>query len=394
MIPFHPTIRTHRLAAALAICLAAAIAGLARAAEDDVQPPAGMLSDGYRPAEQPGFFTGDGSAYGEAIAEKRGIDFDSDEVHDEQTRLLRLQNAGADEALFTATNRFTETIDRWHDNTFRWLDNAVRSLDLRWSSGNTNYNPEISTFALALFARVGGRGDDGDFDAKARFRAGLALPGLERRLKLVADNIGRDDLPGTDPMKRESDLRVGVQAHLDSFFGERWNLGGGARWHDNRPVGYVDLEWRWSAPLFGGTLRFDPRGVWYSDDGFGEDASLTWTGPRTGRVVWQLLSAETAKESTSGIHLEETVRLAVPLRTKGCGWLFQASMFPHLREEDHTNFDDFVVNATWRAPLYRRWIYYHITPQVDFADEDGHDPKPSLRFGCEILFGRETDDLL
>ena len=383
-----------RLAAGLAAVAACLVPFSAQAGDDDAPPPAGMLSESYRPAEQPGFFTGDGSAYGESIAEARGIEFDSGEVQAEQTRILRRQNDGAGEALFTATNNFTETIDRWHDNTFRWLDNAVRTLDLRWSSGGTNYNPEISTFALALFARVGGRGDDGDFDAKARFRAGLALPGLERRLKLVADNIGRDDLPGTDPMKRESDLRVGVQAKLDSFFGERWDLGGGARWHNKRPVGYVELEWRWSAPLFGGTLRFDPRGVWYSDDGFGEDASLTWTGPRTGLVVWQLLTAETAKESTSGIHLEETVRLAVPLRTKGCGWLFQASMFPHLREENHTNFDDFLVNATWRAPLYRRWIYYHLTPQVDFADEDDHDPKPSLRFGCEILFGREPQDLL
>ena len=380
---------------ALALLLPAAFPTAPLRAEEAPAPvPGGMLSDGYRPAGQPGLFSGDGSAYGKAIAEKRGIEFDSGEVHDEQSRLLRLQHAGAGEALFTATNRFTGTIDRWHENTFRWLDNAVRTLDLRWSSGETNYEPEISTFALALFARVGGRGDDGDFDAKARFRAGLALPGLERRLKLVADNIGRDDLPGTDPMKRESDLRVGVQAKLDSFFGERWDLGGGLRLRDHRPVGYVDLEWHWSAPLFGGTLRFDPRGVWYSDDGFGEDAALVWTGPRTCRVVWQLLSAETARESTSGIHLEETVRLAVPVRTKGCGWLFQASMFPHLREKDHTNFDDFVVNAAWRAPLYRRWIYYHITPQVDFADEDGHDPRPSLRFGCEILFGRETDELL
>lgn len=380
---------------ALALLLLAGIPAAALRAEESPPPvPPGMLADSYRPRQPPGFFSGDGSAYGEAIAEERGIDFDSGEVHAEQSRLLDLQNAGAGEALFNVTNRFTETIDLWHANIFRRLDNAVRSLDLRWSSGDTDYDPEISTFALALFARVGGRGDDGDFDAKARFRAGLALPGLERRLKLVADNLGRDDLPGTDPMKRESDLRVGLQAKLDSFLGDRWDLGGGLRLHNRRPVGYVDLEWHWSASLFGGTLRFAPRGVWYSDDGFGEDATLTWTGPRTGRVIWQLLSAETAKESTSGIHLEETVRLAVPVRTKGCGWLFQASVFPHLREKDHTNFDDFVVNATWRAPLYRRWIYYHITPQVDFADEDGHDPKPSLRFGCEILFGRETDELL
>ena len=306
--------RSHRLAAAATACLAAAAICLApfeaRAGEEEAPPPAEMLSAPYQPgadAKRPGFFTGDGSAYGATIAEERGIDLDSGAIRDEQTRILDAQNAGAGEAFFTATNRFTETIDRWHANTFRWLDNTIRSLDLRWSSAATNYDPEISTFVLALFARAGGRSDDHRFDAKARFRADLELPGLERRLKLVADNIGRDELPDTDPMKRESDLRVGVQSRLDSIFGDRWDIGGGLRLHSLRPIGYVDIEWRWSAALFGGQLRFNPRGVWYTDDGFGQDASISWTGPRTGSVIWQLVSAETSKESISGFQLEETV---------------------------------------------------------------------------------------
>jgi hypothetical protein len=353
-----------------------------------------MLSEAYRPAPRPGLFTDAGAALGISIAEERHIEMDPDTVRGEQDRILDAQQSEADRPLFTATNRFTMALDRWHAATFRWMDNTVRSIDLRWSSADTNYNPEISTFVLAILARAGGRSDDHRYDAKARFRADLELPGLERRLKLVADNIGRDELPDTDPMKRESDLRVGVQSGWDSFFGDRWDIGGGLRLHRFIPVGYVDLEWRWSADLLGGKLRFDPRGVWYTDDGFGQDASLSWTSSREKRTILQLVTAETTKESISGFHLEETVRLGLLHHGKGCGWIFQASVFPHIHEEDHTNFDDFVVNATWRDTLYQRWIYYSVTAQVDFADEDHHEPKPSLRIGIDILFGRETKDLL
>ena len=361
---------------------------------DYVPVPEGMLAEPYQPAPSPGIFTDAGAALGISIAEERHIELDPDTVRDAQDRILLAQQSEADHPLFTATNRFTLALNRWHAATFRWMDNTIRSIDLRWSAINTNYNPEISTFVLAILARAGGRSDDHRYDAKARFRADLELPGLERRLKLVADNIGRDELPDTDPMKRESDFRVGVQSRWDSFFGERWDLGGGLRLHSFRPVGYVDLEWVWSADLLGGQLRFDPRGVWYTDDGFGQDASLSWTSSRDKRTVWQLVSAETVKESTSGIHLEETVRLGLLRHAKGCGWVFQASVFPHIHEEDHTNFDDFVVNATWRDTLYQRWIYYSVTAQVDFADEDDHEPKPSLRIGIDILFGRETRSLL
>lgn len=384
------------LRSGIRILLLAAILPAASLRADEAPPPVpeDMLSEAYRHPERPGLFTDTGAALGLSIAEDRGIALDGATIRAKQADILAAQNAAGGEALFTATNRFTMAIDRWHAAAFRWLDNSVRSLDLRWSSGELPYDPEISTFVLALFARAGGRGDKNRFDAKARFRADLELPGLEKRIHLVADNVGRDELPDADPMRRESDLRVGLQSGWDSIFGDRWNLGGGVRLHSFRPIGYVDLEWGWSADVFGGKLRFAPRGVWYTDDGFGQDASLKWTSSRDGRVVWQLVSAETTKESTSGIHLEESVRLAVPFRAPGCGWLFQASMFPHIHEHDHTNFDDFVVNATWRAPLYRRWIYYHVTPQVDFAAEDDHEPKPSLRFGIEILFGSGTKDLL
>lgn len=387
-MPF-PLSRT--LAAVAAFAAAGLLPAAARAASGgSTAPPAGMLAVPAGKPALPGFFEEAGALRGPAIAEKRGIEVDGEGIRDEQSRVLRAQNEGADDALYSGENGFTETIDRWHANAFRWLDNSIRAIDLRLAAAGSGYEHELSSFAFGFLARAGGRNDDGDTGAKASFHASLALPGVERRVHLVVDNTGRDDLPDTDPMKRDNDIRIGLQSTWKS----RWKLGGGARWRNSRPVGYVDLEWPWKRDFAGGTVEFVPRGVWYSDDGFGQNASVSWTGDRTRKAIWQFVTAESSRESFSGVHLEETVRLAFPHHTKGCGWILQASVFPHAKDKGRTFVDDWLLNATWRDALYRKWMYYTLTPQVDFAEEDGHDAKPSLRIGVEILFGRETRDLI
>lgn len=362
------------------------------AVESAVEPAAGPEAEPEDESgdELPGFFEDAGDARTTAIAEKRGIEMDTESIRSEQSRIIRIQHSGIGEALFSSVNDFTRALDRWHADTYRWLDNAVRALDLRFVVRDSEYRHKLSSFSIRFLGRAGGRGDDGKYDGKVRFRAAISTPGLKRRLNLVVDNAGRDDLPDTDPMKRESDLRIGLQSSWDSHL----KLGGGVRMRHVRPVGYVDLEWAWSHPLFGGTFALKPRGVWYSDDGFGQNASVSWTSDRTRHTIWQFVFGETSKESFAGVRLEETVRLAFPHHSKGCGWIFQASVFPHVEERDRTYFDDYLLNVTWRDALYRKWMYYTVTPQLDFADEDDYHPEPSLRIGIEILFGRETGDLI
>ena len=363
---------------------------------EGIAPPAGgdLAPSTNQPPPAPGFLEDKGAARALYVAESKGIDVDSDSIRKDQQRILRKMNSHARDALYSGINHFTQTLDLWHDNAFLLLDNLIRTLDIRLGRPDSEYKHEISSCVLSLSGRAGGRGNDDDFEGKVRFGASIALPGLEERFHLVADNLGRDDLPGTDPMVRESDVRVGVRSSWKSFFGNRWDLGGGVRIHDMAPVGYVDLTWDWSADWAGGTLNFDPSGVWYTDDGFGENASFSWTSDRTRHTIWQLITAESVRERDSGVHLEETLRVGFPHHAKGCGWIVQASLFPHVKDEGHTFFDDIVLNVTWRDALYRRWMYYSITPQCDFAAEDGHDPKPSLRIGIVILFGRETGELL
>ncbi len=67
-------------------------------------------------------------------------------------------------------------------------------------------------------------------------------------------------------------------------------------------------------------------------------------------------------------------------------------MFPRYEKSDYY-WDDSLLNVTWRGALYRKWIYYTLTPQVEFPKEDDYHPKPSFRIGLEILIGGKSETL-
>lgn len=308
-----------------------------------------------------------------------------------QNEALRAQSAAADGRISTS-HPAMQKLDAWHEWMYRWLDNAVRRVDTYWLKDNMDYDVELSTFRLSTLMRTGGRGDSKDFDVKVKFKADMALPGLERKFHLIVDNIGRDYLPGSDPMKHEDDTRIGLQAVKEKRHG-RFGLGGGVRLRSANVVGYADVDYRWKYPLLQGEIRFEPRGFYYTDDGFGQQVSLSWGRQFDERKSMRLRATEKTTEKTHGVEMEYTAYFAYLHRGQQRGWLAQASVFPYYKDGELYR-DNALLNVTWRDALYRRWIYYFITPQVEFAREDDYDPRFSIRFGLDILFGGTIPNLL
>lgn len=290
-------------------------------------------------------------------------------------------------------NSFTRWLDRTHENLFIRMDNAVRRLDTMWLPAGSEYDYKVSTFRIRVFSRMGGRGKEKDFDFKVRFSTKLALPGLERELYLFVDNIGRDDLPGADPLEQESDTRVGLRSERRFIQNGRLSTSGGVRLRSTGPVFYLDTEWRGKWNLGGGELVATPGLFYYSDDGFGQMASLVYTRPLGPVRAIQVRAVERSTETTDGLELEQTLRFAWYRSGRKRGWVVEGSLFPHCKNST-MYWDNARVNVTWRDSLYKKWIFYTLTPQVDFAREDNYDPQPSLRIGLEILLGGKPSDLM
>lgn len=290
-------------------------------------------------------------------------------------------------------NGFTQRLDEYHRRLYCAMDNAVRTVDLRWLAEDVAYEPELSTFRLRLYSRFGGRSSDKSSDFKIRFRGDVALPGLERKLHLVLDNAGQDSLPGTDPMKKESDPRLGVTTMFENLSGGNLSLGGGLRWRNSHPVAYASLDWRWERQVGVGQFCLNPRAFYYTDDGLGQQTVVTWTRQLGAKTYFQSRTAERSSESRDDVEFEQSLRFAWLRSGRGRGWVAQGSVFPHIRSSDWY-WDDSLINLTWRDAVYRKWIYYTVTPQVQFPKEDEYQPRPSLHVGLEILFGGRVGDLL
>lgn len=319
---------------------------------------------------------------------------DSAKVADLQSQEMANQHADEDDGIVRRRCRWSNWLDGWHDRMYRRMDNAVRRVDTLWlTEENQPYDYQLSTFKIRLLARYGGRSQDGDSDFKVKFRADTAVPGLGNKLHLYASNIERDALPGKDPSTLNDDFQVGLRALLKTMRHLPLDLGAGIRLHSWEPVPYAEVEWRGERALGPGRLRLIPRGFWNSDDGLGQKISLSWTWPVSKRKYLQLRTAERSTETTDGFELEETFRFAWLRAGLKRGWVMQASAFPHGKHSDWV-MDDYLLNITWRGAFYRKWIYYTITPQLEFPQEDDYEIRPSVRFGLEFLFGGTLGDLI
>ncbi len=364
------------------------------------QPTSHDTAPAAKPTDTaPGYLADSGEARGRAVAAERGIDFDIDEVRTAQNAALAEQARDDDSAWFAPDSfAFLPYLDTLHDHTFILLDNLIRILDLSWTIPGVDYHAELSSLALTPMFRVGGRGDDGDFELKLKLRADTALPGLERRFHLIVDNAGRNTLPGTDPMTRKEDWRLGIRSAWDTWTDAKFDLGGGLRFRSHKPVGYgeASLEWDWA--LADGDLCLVPSVYYYTDTHWGQDVHIAWRrwfGP-DGRWGVELSSAEEHSEHSKAFEFEHTVKLAYAQGLyKSRGLLLQASLFPTIPVgHDNLYLDDALVSLSWKSAVYRRWLYATLTPQVDFADEDDHRPHFSFRAAFEILFGGKTRRLL
>ena len=322
-----------------------------------------------------------------------------DTVREAQAKNLAHQAHDDGEAWIPpSTNGIRRRLDAFHDTTFLLFDNLVRILDLSWTHPDTDYHAKLSSLSVTPMVRAGGRGNDGDFDAKLKVRLDTALPGLEQRFHLVFDNHGRDTLPGRDPMARESDWRIGLMGGWDVLRHAKFDLDGGIRLRSLNAVGYADAAVKWDFPLATGQFHLSPRVFYYTDHGWGQDIRASWQRWFGPGGCWgvELSSAEEKTDHRATFDFENTIKLAFARNErKTRGWVFQASLFPRLRDGSGEGYiDDALLNVGWKAPVYRRWCYATLTPQVDFAKEDDRHPRFSIRFALEILFGGETRGLL
>ena len=197
------------------------------------------------------------------IAPKRRCRFVPDRlsVHAVQRNSLNRQIQAYEDVVAAGNGKPIGWLDRMHERLYCLLDDGVRWIDTLGLPEDADYEYKASRFRLVSHMRAGGRSNEKDFDFKVRFNAKMALPRIQRELYLFVDNVGRDMLPGSDPMTDESDTRVGLAAGRDFLRDTRIDVSAGLRLRSTGPVLYGDLDWIWDRQRWGGAVEVRPERV-------------------------------------------------------------------------------------------------------------------------------------
>ena len=299
-------------------------------------------------------------------------------------------------------DRWSDRIDYLHDNFHNVLQSRTESTDLYLAKGvESGEQTPISRFRLGLY--IESDLDDGftlRFDPD--FEAEINLPNAENRWKIIISGKDIDEMPDTVPSEREKGATAGVQKKLknlpiDLSVGVRLRL---------PPEGFVKLTWktRWDV----GNWRIVPsQKVFYeTDEGFGEVTTLAATRLFGGNSRGVLGSVSSARltEKTDGLEWSQSLRLGYigetiekdyrrkSIRTDDLARGVGMKIVAYGHDNGSTSIiDRYRLTFTHRRPLYKKWIYLEISPEVQWRNIYEWDPEYTLRIGFDMLFWGTED---
>jgi hypothetical protein len=298
-----------------------------------------------------------------------------------------------------------DRLDYIHAGMADHLTAKVTGVDSYFAvPGEEAIKPPDAKFRFALYVELDENGSE--FALAPDVDIEVALPNLETRWRVFITRKGVGELPGIEPTERDNDLYVGVGGRNERFH-IRTDAGVKARW---LPEAFARVTW---CPVWhAGGLRVFPsqRLYWESEDGFGEVTQLAaqrWLGRRQ-RHVLHAVSAAKYAETTYGVYLEQTLVYGlmtsmIDERRRG-----QSAHRKNTRELIALRYSGFgsteplpAVEASgiqrhrfaivYRRPLYKKWMFLELMPEVEFDREDDWEPNVKFRVGFDALFWEVGD---
>lgn len=295
-------------------------------------------------------------------------------------------------------NNYRDRLDFIHQNLQPTLGRYVVRADemFRTNAILTTRQPESR---YRLFNEIEFRASQQDWSYRLQptFDADIELPSLEDRWRIYLHSRARDSLGERDPEEGARATRLGLYGvqknlHISTDTGVRLRT---------LPEAFARIQWgrNWNRSLW--VIRPGQRFYYETSKGFGSLTSLTfhrWIGDNP-NVFFQAISSVERGEDTEGTELQQAFRLGkvkealetmdrwervLGDRDIAKGYVFRASVDGH--SENESVMDGYRIGVVVRHPLYKKWIYLHLNPELRWENESDWETELRVRVAVDMLF--------
>ena len=279
-------------------------------------------------------------------------------------------------------------VERIHEALSGYVSATAEKVDSFYD--DERYADEVNTSRVKL------RGDyflekGEDPELKLRFNLNLALPKINKRLKLLVS--GKPDEEETD----ETGAGLGEEGENDNVdvalaytpvetAEHNLSLRAGLRFRSITPAFWIGPRWRaYSQGEIWGT-RLTNAFRWFTDTGFRIDTTLDFERPITENFFYRQSLEGTWDEDKDRYDYDLIFRVYQRLQRR------RAVTYEYRNKFQSTNdhqLDNIIFKVTYRQSFWRRWLFFEIAPQISFPESEGWDFTPGILFRIETIIGKE-----
>jgi len=299
--------------------------------------------------------------------------------------------------------------DKYHDALSRRIMNSAEWIDSFFDDERVESEENRTNIKLRFDTEV----KEGDgIKLRVRGRIRLVLPKMRKRLSLVlsgdpdedtregtiGDNIGGEQFDNKD----ERNLTASVWYFFLDTYKRNLLMRFGARWRDGGPV-------FWLGPRYRQLWTFDPWAArytwslrWFTDVGLESRMRLDMERPITKTLFFrQTTSFDWDQEEDVDLKEEDgTIKENTVTNFNKVG--FAVSIFQPLSRRaileyatgvSFVNKPEYVMDnvdllVKYRRQFWRDWLFFEITPALEFPWIRDYKAVPSILFRIEGLFGK------
>ena len=267
--------------------------------------------------------------------------------------------------------RYTKNIDQFFGDERHFQENNKSVIQLYF---NETFTP--------------GGNRNFQFEGKAK----LDLPATQRRFKITFESNPEQKTAGE--IKKDQPVVVKETAKSEQYAGAiRYEKSEEGRWHFSSDAGaklefplefFTRARGSYSIPLGDWRMKIAQTIFWFGSIGLGETTQLDMEYLLSPPVLFRATSTATCLKAPQNCNLRQDLTIFHTLSDRAA-MLYQASILgvsePDMQETAY------VLLTRYRYRLHKNWVFYEITPQLNFPRTDDFKLNASLLFRLEILLG-------